>query len=57
MEDVKNLLERRYPTVEIVLTGRGAKPELIELADLVTEMKSIKHPFDAGEPARAGIEY
>ena len=57
LQDVENLINGRYPTVEIVLTGRGATPELIELADLVTEMKSIKHPFDAGEPARAGIEY
>jgi len=57
LQDVENIINRRYPTVEIVLTGRGATPELIELADLVTEMMSIKHPFDAGEPARPGIEY
>jgi cob(I)alamin adenosyltransferase len=57
LQDVENLINRRYPTVEIVLTGRGATSELIELADLVTEMKSIKHPFDAGQPARPGIEY
>ena len=56
-EDVKRLVEQRDPTVEIVLTGRGATPELIELADLVTEMKKIKHPFDKGTPARRGIEY
>jgi len=57
LQDVENLINRRYPAVEIVLTGRGATPELMELADLVTEMKNIKHPFDAGEPARSGIEY
>jgi cob(I)alamin adenosyltransferase len=57
LQDVENLINGRYPAVEIVLTGRGATPELIELADLVTEMKSVKHPFDAGEPARPGIEY
>ena len=57
LQDVENLINRRYPAVEIVLTGRGATPELIELADLVTEMKSIKHPFDVGESARPGIEY
>ncbi len=56
-KDVKNLIDRRYPTVEIILTGRGATAELIELADLVTEMKNIRHPFDAGESARQGIEY
>jgi cob(I)alamin adenosyltransferase len=57
LKDVKNLIEQRYPTVEIVLTGRDATVELMELADLVTEMKNIKHPFDAGQPARRGIEY
>jgi len=57
LEDVKNIIDRRDPAVEIVLTGRGATKELIELADLVTEMRSIKHPFDKGLPARRGIEY
>lgn len=41
----------------VVVTGRGAPPELIDAADLVTEMKVIKHPFDVGVPAQAGIEY
>ena len=41
----------------MILTGRGATEELIELADLVTEMKNIKHPFDKGWPAREGIDY
>ncbi|KPK37683.1 MAG: hypothetical protein AMJ65_14040 [Phycisphaerae bacterium SG8_4] len=57
LKDVENLINRRYPSVEIVLTGRGATSELIEMADLVTEMKSIKHPFDTGQAARPGIEY
>ncbi len=57
LEDIKNIIDRRDPAVEIVLTGRGATEELIELADLVTEMRSIKHPFDKGLPARRGIEY
>jgi cob(I)alamin adenosyltransferase len=56
-QDVKNLIEKRHSAVEIILTGRGATAELIELADLVTEMKNIKHPFDKGIPARKGIEY
>jgi len=43
--------------VEIILTGRGATKELIALADLVTEMKNIKHPFDKGLGARRGIEF
>ena len=57
LEDVKNLVAQRYPTVEIVLTGRGATAELTDMADLVTEMKNVKHPLDAGQPARRGIEY
>ncbi len=56
-KDVKCLIENRDPAVEIVLTGRGASKELIEMADLVTEMKNIKHPFDKGVPARRGIEF
>ncbi len=55
--DIKKIIDGRDPAVEVVLTGRGATPELIELADLVTEMKCIKHPFDKGIPARCGIEY
>ena len=57
LEDVKDLIDKRDSAVEIILTGRGATAELIELADLVTEMKNIKHPFDKGMPARRGIEY
>jgi cob(I)alamin adenosyltransferase len=57
IEDVKRLIERRDPAVEIVMTGRGADPELMGLADLVTEMKKIKHPFDQGVPARRGIDF
>jgi len=41
----------------LVLTGRYADPRIIEKADLVTEMKKVKHPFDAGQPARKGIEF
>ena len=57
LEDIRNLIERRDPAVEIVLTGRGASSELMRLADLVTEMKNIKHPFDKGIKARRGIEF
>jgi cob(I)alamin adenosyltransferase len=57
LEDVKDLIDKRASAVEIILTGRGATAELMELADLVTEMKNIKHPFDKGQPARRGIEY
>lgn len=57
MEDVRTLIDRRDAAVEIVLTGRDAPAELVELADLVTEMKMVKHPFDRGVPARRGIDY
>ena len=57
LEDIKNIIDKRDPAVEIVLTGRGATKELTALADLVTEMKNIKHPFDKGLPPRRGIEF
>ena len=50
-------LERRPDHVEIVLTGRGMTPDLEEYADLVTEMRLVKHPFDKGIGARKGMEY
>jgi cob(I)alamin adenosyltransferase len=56
-EDIKSLIDKRDSCVEIVLTGQGASAELIALADLVTEMKNIKHPFDKGIAARRGIEF
>jgi cob(I)alamin adenosyltransferase len=56
-EDIKRIIDKRAAGVEIVMTGRDAPRELIELADLVTEMKNIKHPFDKGMPARRGIEF
>jgi cob(I)alamin adenosyltransferase len=57
LDDVKNLIEKRDGHVEIVLTGRGATPELIDMADLVSEMKNIKHPYEKDVPARRGIEF
>jgi len=57
LEDVKRVIERKDAGVELVLTGRGASEELLELADLVTEMRNVKHPFDKGVAARRGIEY
>jgi len=57
LEDIRNIIQNKDPSVEIVMTGRGATKELIELADLVTEMKNIKHPFDKGISARRGIDY
>lgn len=57
IEDIRKVIERKNSEVELVLTGAGAGRELIEMADLVTEMKKIKHPFDKGVKAREGVEY
>ncbi len=56
-EDVGMLIKQRNPHVELILTGRGATAELISMADLVTEMKNVKHPYDCGIGARSGIDY
>lgn len=55
-EEVLAFFENRPKDVELVLTGRNAPDWLIEAADLCTEMKAIKHPFEKGIPARKGIE-
>lgn len=57
LEPVLEVLQNKSELVELVLTGRNAPPQVIELADLVTEMKVIKHPYEKGIPARRGIEY
>jgi len=50
-------LQGRRPGLHVVVTGRNAKPELVEIADLVTEMTMVKHPFRSGVKAQAGIEF
>lgn len=50
-------LQNKPENLEVILTGRDPLPELIEIADYVSEIKKIKHPFDAGIFARKGIEY
>jgi cob(I)alamin adenosyltransferase len=57
LEDIKKIIDGRDSRVEIVLTGRGATQELLALADLVSEINPIKHPYDKGIPARRGIEF
>jgi cob(I)alamin adenosyltransferase len=57
VEDVVATLREKPRGLHIVVTGRNAPPELIELADLVTEMTLVKHPFRAGVKAQAGIEF
>ena len=56
VDEVKFLIQNKPETTELILTGRNAPDELIELADLVTEMKEVKHYFQKGVMARVGIE-
>lgn len=58
VEDVLPVLQTRPPKLHVVLTGRNAPPEIIQAADLVTEMRRIKHPYhDFGIRAQKGVEY
>ena len=57
IEEVVDLIRRKPKHVELVLTGRSAPSEVVELADLVTEMREVKHPYTKGVPPRKGIEY
>ncbi|MEQ8191309.1 MAG: cob(I)yrinic acid a,c-diamide adenosyltransferase [Candidatus Eremiobacterota bacterium] len=56
MEEIKELIERKPYHMELILTGRNAPEELVSMADLVTEMKKIKHPMDNNIASREGIE-
>ena len=57
LDGVISALQARRPNLHVIVTGRNAKPELIEAADLVTEMTLVKHHFAAGVKAQAGIEF
>jgi cob(I)alamin adenosyltransferase len=57
LAEVLAVLKAKPPDLHLVVTGRNAKPELIEIADLVTEMRLLKHPFRAGVKAQQGIEF
>jgi cob(I)alamin adenosyltransferase len=56
LDPVLDTLEARPPHQHVVVTGRGASPALIDIADTVTEMRPIRHAFDAGVMAQKGIE-
>ncbi len=56
LSELVELIDGRHPDTELIITGRGAKPEVIDKADLVTEMRPIKHYYDQGVAARVGIE-
>lgn len=55
--DVVNIIENKPKSLDLVLTGRNAKDEIIDRADLVTEMREIKHPFQKGIKAKKGIDF
>ena len=57
LDQVLPRVQARPPMQHVVITGRGAPPGVIEAADLVTEMKQVKHPFRKGIKAQAGVEF
>jgi len=57
LDEVVEVLSSRPPEKHVIVTGRNAKDEIIEIADLVTEMEFVKHPFRSGVKAQAGIEF
>jgi len=56
-DEIIDVIRARKPSVEVVITGRKAPKELVLCADLMTDMKKVKHYFDQGVKARKGIEY
>ena len=57
LDDAIKLIEGKPENLELVLTGRHAHPDLVKIADLVTEMLEIKHPYQTGVQARKGVDY
>ncbi len=57
IQEVATFLQKKPEDLHIILTGRNAPSEIIEIADMVTEMKAIKHPFQSGIKAQKGIEF
>jgi len=57
LEDVLEIIRSKPPTMHLILTGRNAPQALREAADLVTEMVEVKHPYQQGVPAQAGVDY
>lgn len=56
VDKLVSMLKNRKPHMEVVLTGRNVPAEIVEIADYVSEINPIKHPFEKGIPARRGIE-
>jgi cob(I)alamin adenosyltransferase len=57
LDDVLDLIGKKPEDVELILTGRNAHPEISRMANYVTEMLPIKHPYEKGQPGRKGIEF
>ena len=57
VQEIIKIIKEKPANLDLVLTGNHAKEEIIELADLVTEMKEIKHPFKSGIKAKKGIDF
>jgi cob(I)alamin adenosyltransferase len=57
LDEVLDVLARKPADTHVVITGRNALPQIIEAADLVTEMAQVKHPFRGGVKAQAGVEF
>ena len=57
INEIIRVLKRKRTDLHVIITGRNAKPEMVEIADLVTEMTQIKHPFRSGVKAQKGIEF
>ena len=56
-ESLAEFLKQKPEWMEVILTGRDPVPQILELADYISEIRNIRHPFDRGIPAREGIEY
>lgn len=57
VEDILELIKIKPEKLTLVLTGNHVRPEIVDIADLVTEMKKIKHPYESGQKAKKGIDF
>lgn len=57
VDDIKDLIRAKSPEVHLLMTGHNEYPELAEMADLVTKMEKVKHPYDKGIKAQKGIDF
>ena len=57
LDEVIAIVCKKRPDTHLILTGRGAPPELVSMADMVTVMEAVKHPFQSGVPAQKGLDF